>query len=172
MACVTTKGFCRDCSSNVGGIEELLILERSNMSAYTESGSEVTAITDGGATWRQYHLKKEVGSVTSTMTIDPTNGTRFSESEIGFSINTFKAASVNELKVALLGQLAIIAKDNNGRYWALGFQSWAEGTSLVTQTGTAYGDQNGFAITISAKEPQPPYEVASSVIGGLTYDCA
>jgi hypothetical protein len=156
----------------VGGIEQLYILERSNISAYVESGSEVTGITDGGATWRIYELKKEVGSVTSTMTIDPTNGTRFSEAVIGFSINTFKAASVNELKIALLGQLAVIAKDNNGRYWGLGFQSWADGTSLVTQSGTAYGDQNGFAVEISAKEPEPPYEVASSVISGLTADCA
>ena len=172
MACITTQGFCRDCSDNVGGIEELLIIERSNISAYSESGSEVSAITDGGATWRQYQLKKEIGSVTSTMTISPENGTRFSESAIAFSINTFKAASVNELKVALLGQLAVIAKDNNGRYWALGLQSWAEGTSLVTQTGTAYGDRNGFDIELTAKEPEPPYEVSSSVIGSMTYDCA
>ena len=172
MACVTTQGFCRDCSDNVGGIEELLIIERINISTYVESGSEVSAITDGGATWRQYQLKKEIGSVTSTMTISPENGTRFSESAIAFSINTFKAASVNELKVALLGQLAVIAKDNNGRYWGLGLQSFAEGTSLVTQTGTAYGDRNGFDVEISAKEPEPPYEVSSSVIGAMTYDCA
>ena len=85
MACVTTQGFCRDCSDNVGGIEELLIIERSNISSYVESGSEVSAITDGGATWRQYQLKKEIGSVTSTMTISPENGTRFSESAIAFS---------------------------------------------------------------------------------------
>ena len=172
MACVTTQGFCRDCSDNTGGIEELLILERSNISAYVESSSEVTGITDGGATWRQYQLKKEIGSVTSTMTISPENGTRFSESVIAFSINTFKAASVNELKVALLGQLAVIAKDNNGRYWALGLQSWAEGTSLVSQTGTAFGDRNGFDVEISAKEQEPPYEVSSSVVDALTYDCA
>jgi len=172
MACITTQGFCRDCSDNTGGIEELLVLERSNISAYVESGSEVTGITDGGATWRQYQLKKEIGSVTSTMTIDPANGTRFSEGVIAFSINTFKAASVNELKIALLGQLAVIAKDNNGRYWALGFQSYAEGQSLISQTGTAYGDQNGFAVEIMAKEPEPPYEVSSSVISGLTSDCA
>lgn len=172
MACVTTQGFCRDCSDSTGGIEQLYILERSNISAYVESGSEVSAITDGGATWRIYELKKEVGSITSTMTISPENGTRFSESEIAFSINTFKAASVNELKIALLGQIAVIAKDNNSRYWALGLQSWAEGTSLVTQTGQSYGDRNGFDVTISAKEQQPPYEVASAVIDGLTADCA
>ena len=97
MACITTQGFCRDCSDNVGGIEQLYILERDSISAYVESGSEVTGITDGGATWRIYELKKEIGSVTSTMTISPENGTRFSESAIAFSINTFKAASVNEL---------------------------------------------------------------------------
>ena len=166
--CNLSSGFARDCSDSVGGIEELYIIERSAVTAYTEASSEVTAITDGGSTWRKYELKKEVGSVTATTTIDPANGTRFSEGVVAFSINKFSAAKVNEIKIMILGRLAIICKDNNGVYWGLGFQNFAEGQSMAANSGSAYGDRNGFDVELMAKEPQAPFEVSASVVAGLT----
>jgi len=68
----------------------------------------------------------------------------------------------------VLGQLVAIVKDNNGVYWGLGFQNFAEGQSLVANTGTAYGDRNGYDIEIMSKEPETPYEVDSTVVAGLT----
>ena len=59
MSCNLSSGFARDCSDSTGGLEELYILERASVTAYTEASSEVTAITDGGSTWRKYELKKE-----------------------------------------------------------------------------------------------------------------
>ena len=168
MPCLLSNGFARDCSDSVGGLEELYILERASVTAYTEASSEISAITDGGASWKKYELKKEVGSIVATTTIDPANGTRFSEGAIAFSINKFSGAKTNELKLMVLGQIVCICKDNNGVYWGLGFQNFAEGQSLVANTGTAYGDRNGFDIELMAKEPEAPYEVSSSVVAGLT----
>tara|TARA_R100001443_G_scaffold65210_1_gene74502 strand:- start:415 stop:930 length:516 start_codon:yes stop_codon:yes gene_type:complete len=168
MSCNLSSGFARDCSDSTGGLEELYILERASVTAYTEASSEVTAITDGGSTWRKYELKKEVGSVTATTTIDPANGTRFSEGVIAFSINKFAAAKINELRIMILGQIIVICKDNNGKYWGLGFQNFAEGQSMVANSGTAYGDRNGFDIELMAKEPLAPFEVGASVVAGLT----
>ena len=71
MPCTLSNGFARDCSDSTGGIEELYILERASVTAYTVASHEVTAITDGGSTWRKYELKKEVGSIVATTTIDP-----------------------------------------------------------------------------------------------------
>ena len=168
MACNLSAGFARDCSDSVGGIEELYLLSRDTMTAFGLTNHEVTSITDGGATWRTYELKKEVGSCTATTTIDPANGTRFSEGVVAFSINKFSATKSNELKLALLGRLCCIVKDNNGVFWALGFQNYAEGQSVVANTGTAFGDRNGYDIEIMAKEPEMPYEVGASVVAGLT----
>ena len=168
MSCNLSNGFARDCSDSVGGLEELYILERATVTTYTEASSEVTAITDGGATWRKYELKKEVGSIVATTTIDPANGTSFSEGVIAFSVNKFSAAKVNEIRLMSLGQIICICKDNNGVYWGLGFQNFAEGQSLVANTGTAYGDRNGIDVEIMAKEPQAPYQVSASVVDLLT----
>ena len=164
MACTLDTGFARDCSDSMGGIEELYLLERSTVTEYVEASHEVNSITDGGATWHKYELKKEVGSITSPVTISPENGTRFSESKLAFSINKMSAAKSNELKLMILGQVIAIVKDNNGLYWGLGFQSFAEGTALSANTGTAYGDRNGYDIEITAKEPEIPFEVSSAVI--------
>ena len=168
MPCTLSNGFARDCSDSTGGIEELYILERASVTAYTVASHEVTAITDGGSTWRKYELKKEVGSIVATTTIDPANGTRFSEGTIAFSINKFSATKSNELKLMVLGQIVCIIKDNNGVYWGMGFQNFAEGQSLVANTGTTYGDRNGYDVSIMAKEPETPYEVDSTVVAGLT----
>ena len=167
MACPLALGFSRDCSDSVGGIEEFYLLERATVSAYTAVGHEVTAITDAGATWHKYELKKEIGSITAATTISPENGTRFTESTLAFSINKFSAAKSNELKLMILGQIVCIVKDENGVYWGLGFQSWAEGASMSAMTGTAFGDRNGYDISILAKEKETPYAVASSVVSGL-----
>jgi len=168
MPCLISGGIARDCSDSVGGLEELYILERATVTAYTEASSEISAITDGGATWKKFELKKEVGSIVATTTIDPANGTRFSEGVIAFSVNKFSATKVNILKLLILGQIVAICKDNNGVYWGLGFQNFAEGQSMAVNTGTAYGDRNGFDIELMAKEPEAPYEVSSSVVAGLT----
>jgi len=168
MACELATGFARDCSDSVGGIEELYLLSRDTMTAYSIVNHEVTAITDGGATWYKYELKKEVGSVVATTTIDPANGTRFSEGVIAFSLNKFSNAKSNELRLMVLGRLAVIVKDNNGVYWGLGFQSFAEGQSLVANTGTAFGDRNGYDIELMAKESETPYQIDATVVAGLT----
>jgi hypothetical protein len=168
MACVPALGFNRDCSDSVGGISELYLTARSNVSAYVEASHEITGMTDGGANWYRYDLKKEVGSVTAPTTISPENGTRFTESTVAFSINKFSATKSNEMKLMILGQLAVIVKDENGVYWGLGFQSWAEGSAMSAMTGTAFGDRNGYDISILAKEKETPYEVAASVIAGMT----
>jgi hypothetical protein len=166
MPCTLSAGFLRDCNDAVGGLEEIYLINRTGMTAFTQSNSLVSAITAG--TWYKYELKKEVGNIVATTNVDPVNGTAFSEGVCAFSINKFSATKTNELKVMILAQLAVICKDNNGVYWALGFQNFAEGTSLVANTGTAYGDRNGYDITLTAKEPAAPYEVDASVVAGLT----
>lgn len=170
MPCNLAAGFERDCSDSIGGIEELYLLSRDSISTFTESNHEVTAITDGGATWYKYELKKEVGSIVATTTVDPTNGTRFSEGVVAFSINKFSAVKSNELRLMILGRLAIIVKDSNSVYWGLGFQSYAEGQSMVANTGTAFGDRNGYDVELMAKEAETPYEISAAAIALLTID--
>ncbi len=169
MSCVLAAGMARDCSDSLGGIEEILISERDNVTAFTEASHEITAITQAGATnFYRYNLKKESGSVTSTATVDQTGGTSFYDNVLAFTINKLSATKTNEIKMLMLARLAVIVKDNNGKYWALGFDQFAEGSSLVAQTGQAYGDPNQYQIELTDKSQLPCYEVQASVVAGLT----
>tara|TARA_R100001443_G_scaffold15663_2_gene25461 strand:+ start:372 stop:887 length:516 start_codon:yes stop_codon:yes gene_type:complete len=169
MSCVLAAGMARDCSDSLGGIEEVLISERDNVTAFTQASHEISAITQAGATnFYRYNLKKESGSITSTATVDQTGGTSYYDNVLAFTINKMTAAKTNEIKMLMLARLAVIVKDNNGKYWAVGFDHFAEGSSLVAQTGQAYGDPNQYQIEITDKCQFPCYEVQSSVVAGLT----
>ena len=164
MSCPLALGMSRDCNDAIGGIEEVLISERDNISSYTEAAHEITAITQAAATdFYRYELKKEAGSITSTATIDPVNGTSFYDNVLAFTINKMTAAKTNEIKLMILARLFVIVKDNNGKYWVLGADNFAEGSNLVAQTGQAYGDANQYQIEITDKSKYSCYEMQASI---------
>ena len=70
----------------------------------------------------------------------------------------------------ILGRLAVIVKDSNAIYWGLGFQSYCEGQSMVANTGTAFGDRNGYDVELMAKEAETPYQISAAAIALLTID--
>ena len=169
MSCTLASGFSRDCSDSLGGVVEILISERDNISSFTEASHEISAISQVAATnFYRYELKKESGSITSTSTVDQAAGTSFYDNVVAFTINKLTAAKSNEIKLLMLARLAVIVKDNNNKYWALGFDQFAEGSSLVAQTGQAYGDPNQYQIEITDRSQFPCYEVQASVVSGLT----
>ena len=169
MPCPLASGFTRDCSDSIGGIEEVLISERDNISSYTVANHEISAITQAAATnFYRYELKKESGSLTATSTIDPATGTSFYDNVVAFTINKLSATKTNEIKLMILARLFVIVKDNNGLYWSLGADNFAEGSSLIAQTGQAYGDANQYQIEITDKSQYSSYEVQSAVVAGLS----
>lgn len=167
MSCPLALGMSRDCSDSIGGIEEVLISERDDIT-FTEAAHEITSITQAAGSFYRYELKKEAGSLTSTATIDPVGGTSFYDNVCAFTINKLSAAKTNEIKLMILARLFVIIKDNNGKYWAMGADNFAEGSNLVAQTGQAYGDANQYQIELMDKSKYPCYEVQASVIGLLT----
>lgn len=169
MSCVLSNGQARDCSDSLGGIVEVLISERDNITATTVANGDISAITQSGTTnFYRYELKKESGSLTSTATVDQAGGTSFYDNVVAFTINKMSAAKSNEIKMLMLARLFVIVKDNNGVYWALGNDNFCEGSSLVGQTGQAYGDPNQYQIELTDKSQFPCYGVQSSVVAGLT----
>ena len=169
MSCVLSNGQARDCSDSLGGIVEVLISERDNITSFVEANGDISEIVQSAATnFYRYELKKESGSLTSTATVDQAGGTSFYDNVVAFTINKMRATKSNEVKMLMLARLFVIVRDNNNVYWALGADNFAEGSSLVGQTGQAYGDPNQYQIEITDKSQFPCYGVQSSVVAGLT----
>ena len=102
MSCVLSNGQARDCSDSLGGIVEVLISERDNITATAVANGDISDITQSGATnFYRYELKKESGSLTSTATVDQAGGTSFYDNVVAFTINKMSAAKSNEIKMLM-----------------------------------------------------------------------
>lgn len=134
------------------------------------SGNVVSGITTSGSTkfWK-YDLTKQTSQFTETVTPSMENGTIFYQQDLQIVLNKMTAALRNELRLLGQNRLMAIVLDRNGVYWLLGSLNGLELSAGTAQTGTAFGDRNGYDITFTAMEEQPMREVQSSIIAALTH---
>jgi hypothetical protein len=170
MACSNlTAGFTLDCNESNGGIDKIFIAN-GPVESITESAGVVTAITVSGSPlvpgdFFVFEVPRQTSSITETHTVSQTNGTLFYDQALSMVFNKMEATKRNQL--LLMGQatnMVVVAKDNNGKYWSIGLERGAYMTAGTSVSGTAYGDQNGYQITISGTELYPMYEVTSTIV--------
>ena len=168
MACALTSGRAIDCRNSMGGIEQVLISEFSDISAYTEAAGIITAMTQTAKSFYIYELEKENGSLIETHTGSLENGSNFYESVLEFNTKNLSAAESEEMNLLDQNRLWIIVKDNNGLYWSMGASRGADKLGGTSVTGAAFGDLNGNTYTFSAKEPTRMFNVNAATIATLT----
>jgi hypothetical protein len=173
MACILTAGIenlgCRD---NQGGIEYVYIASVVAAPAtITETAGKVTGISyDGSAVdaadFFKFAVNKQTSSFTEAATASSENGSIFYQQDVNIIFRKLESAKRDIFK--LLGQatnLLVVVKDNNGKFWSAGITRGAELTAGSAATGVAYGDLNGYNITLTGYEPAPSYEVAATLVG-------
>lgn len=169
MACnVTLTGIAYSCEPNLSGIKAVYIADYNDVSTYTQSNGNITAITmQSGKKFYEYVFNKNTAGLTSTMTKDETNGYQYYTNELTGNINhldTTKHVEVNEL---MSGRLACIVNDKNGMFWFLGQDNFATGTAMTAQTGDTPDAGNYYNITITDESKVLPYSIDASIIGNL-----
>lgn len=170
MSCALTQGYTLGCRDSVGGIKEVRFIEFANVTGVAvTSGNVVSGITTSGSSkfWK-YDLTKQTSQFTETINADQPNGTIHYQQDLQIVLNKMTAALRNELRLLGQNRLMAIVLDRNGVYWLLGSLNGLELSAGTAQTGTAFGDRNGYDITFSAMEEQPMREVQSSIIAALT----
>lgn len=180
MACTSllTQAIPLDCNNQIGGIESIYITNTENVTAFTESAGEVTAITQAtGTSFYTYALEEEDADFISTMNKSKENGTLYFETVVNFTIDKMtKVKSEELLLVAGARNLIMIIKANDGTYWGLGFDKVSNlpgGCKMIGGTnqaasGKAFADKSGYTLGFTAMEQHYPYEVNSTVVSGLT----
>ena len=169
MSCIQTlSGLARDCAANMGGILEVMIANRDDVTAVTIESGIISAITmAASAKFKQYYFNKNTGNLTSTYNLDPASGVRYVTSELLLQFNRMETTKRVEMTALALGDLAVIVKDANGKYWYLGKDEPVNASAGDGQTGTARGDANRYTITLQDESQEMPYEVSDSIIEGL-----
>ena len=169
MACnQTLSGLVKDCSPSMGGITEVLLANREDVSAVTADTGKVTEITmASSAKFKKYTFARNTGSMTSTYTIDQASGVRYVTTDLLLQFNRMETAKRVEISALAVNDLVAIVKDANGIYWYLGYDEPVNASAGDGQTGTARGDANRYTITLQDNSKEMPMEVDATIVAAL-----
>jgi len=169
MPCTQTlSGLVKDCAANMGGIVEVLIANYADVSSVAVSDGMIGTITMAqSAKFKRYNFAKNTGSLTSTYTLDPASGVKYVTTDLLLQFNRMETAKRVEITALALGDLAVICKDANGKYWYLGKDEPVNASAGDGQTGTARSDANRYTITLEDNSLEMPFEVDASIVDAL-----
>ena len=170
MACTcsaqTIAGLCKDCEGSLGGIVTVYLANWQEKIFSIASGA-VSAVSSA-VTFYEYQFRKNTGSMTSTLNIDPANGVNFVSTDLDLIFSRMETKKRIEMAALSVGQLAGIVKDANGKYYALGVSEPLEASAGDGQTGTARTDGNRYHIVLTDNQESFPPLIPDSVMATVT----
>ena len=168
MACLTTQNYTLPCRNNSGGVNVVYIADFSDKGTPTLSAASgtITAWSDAAGDFYTYQTRPEIaaGSFNATMSA---NGTTVYAHSITFQLEQLSGNRNVENDILAKGRFLIMFKDNNGKYFVLGYTNGMFCTAMENGTGTANGDLNGTKFTFGSNEPFPAYEVDSTIVAAM-----
>ena len=171
MACSQTlNGIAAACETNVGGIREVYIANYDDVTAIEVDATSnmIDTITmDTGKKFYKYLFKKNTSSLTSTLNVDPTAGVNFVQSDLALVFAKQETTKRMEIAKLSLGELRVIVKDANGKFWFLGYEEFVSATAGTAETGVNRTDGNRYTITLTDYSSSYPYEVDPQIIDAL-----
>jgi len=168
MACALTQGYNLDCREGIGGLKEVYIIELANVSAITEASGIVTGITKAtGKRFWKYSLVRETSSSTETITANTQNGTVYYAQQVQIILNKKQASVRNEVMLLAKNNLIIVAVENTGKAWLYGRVNGMTMDTGSLESGTAWGDRNGYTLPFTGQEEELAPEVTEALISTL-----
>ncbi len=171
MSCSLTTGYALGCRNSVGGIKTIYVQALNATGSVNTNGSGlVTGFTPTSVSgsFFEYDLTKATSSMTETLNASTENGTLFYTPEVTFTINKLQTSVRNELRLLAQNRLLVIVQDNNSNYWLLGAANGLEVSAGTAGTGTAFGDRNGYEMTLTGMEPSPMLNILPATFTALT----
>lgn len=166
--CALTSDYLFMCDVGIGGTKEAYIIELENIASYTESSGTLTAITKvSGKIFRKYQLVQETANFGEDITGNRQNGTLFYPQRGTIIINKQNVAVRNEILLLAKNRLVVVIKDNNQTYRLFGREYGLQLLTGTAETGTAWGDRNGYTLNFAGNELQLAPFVTDAVIATL-----
>jgi hypothetical protein len=175
MSCALTQGFNLDCREGIGGIKEVYIIETDNIASVTEVSGVVTTITKAsGKRFWKYNLVRETSNATENITGNEQNGTLFYAQQVQLIVNRRQASVRNEIMLLAKNRLTIVVVENQvasgtqqNRAWLYGRVNGLLLNGGTSDTGTSWGDRNGYTLPFTGNEVELAPEVSYSVLATL-----
>lgn len=152
----------------MGGIKVVYGISKAQIDTITVTDGVVTGITTNvvpdsdpseNYKFHTYKFRKQSSSMTSTYTIDDTNGVKYVTTELTLNFAKQETAKRVSLTALINCESVFVVEDMNGKMWLLGYETPVTATAAEAQTGTAYGDANQYSLTMSDMSAEFPMEV-------------
>jgi hypothetical protein len=166
MPCLLTQSIALDCKDAIGGIKSIHLVNWAK-TGFTVASGEVTATTIVSGDVYTYDIPKATGSMVNTTNVSVENGTVYNSTDVVFRLRRMSTTKRNEMKLLAQGRTFCIVKNNNDEYWLVGKESGCDVNSMVANTGTGFGDANGYEITLQAMDIEQPYKLSGAVVTTL-----
>ena len=172
---ITLKGIVRDCNPNMGGIQKVWMILKSDITDL-KVGIDETSSTDpdvelittltvaeGEGKVNAFNFRKGAASMTSNLQKDDTNGSYFWLTDLVMNFQRMETNKRAAIMALTLAEACAIVQDANGIYWFLGLDEYLGATAGTAETGTAKTDANKYSITLQDSSLQLPYEIEKTV---------
>ena len=169
---ITLKGIVRDCNPNMGGIQKVWMILKSDITndPTPEPGMDkITTLTvaEGEGKVNAFNFRKGAASMTSNLQKDDTNGSYFWLTDLVMNFQRMETSKRAAIMALTLAEACAIVQDANGVYWFLGLNEYLAATAGTGETGTAKTDANKYSVTLQDSSLALPYEIEKSVAEGI-----
>jgi len=167
-SCALTQDYSFGCDVGTGGTKEIWLIELDNITSVTESSGTLTVITKAtGKIFRKYQLVLETANFQEGIVGNRQNGTIYYDQKGTIVLNKQQVSVRNEILLLAINRLAVVIHDNNDTYRLYGRQFGLRVETGSADTGTAWGDRNGYTLNFTGKEPQLAPFVDPAVLATL-----
>ena len=167
MACSQTlSGLVQDCAANMGGIREVYLANRADVSEVTVTSNKITGITmNSTAKFKKYYFRPNTSSMSSNWQVKLDNGTSNVQTDLLMVFTRMETTKRVEIVAMAQGELVALVRDCNGLLWYLGEESPLMLSAGDGLTGTARTDRNGYSVTLQDNFSELPHEVLEGTGG-------
>lgn len=149
MACsVTLSNYSLgDCFSSLGGVKTVWVANYvENAVSATTSGETISSFVSG-ITWYKQELRKNTGSMTSTLNVS--ENANYVSTEVLIEYTKMQKESRIQMNALAKGDLMAVVLDKNGNYYFLGEEEEVTASAGDGQTGQNRDDKNAYTITLT-----------------------
>jgi hypothetical protein len=164
MACELTTGFTLDCKDGIGGIKQIVLVDKTLVTGFTLDANEIVTTILGPASGDlfTYELPTQTGSFEETINFNRDNGTVFYTQTVNVMLHKLSAAKRLELQTVAHARVIVFVQDTNGNWWAVGYESGADLSTSTAGTGTALGDANGYTLAFTHEAAKRAYKLSGA----------
>jgi hypothetical protein len=166
MACaLITHGRVEDCTTGVGGLKAIYVINNGLITGVTYGATDLSdqitaiALTPATSTIYKFDLKG-ANTFEQTITSSRENGTTFVEQTLSFTLKGLDAVTTKQMKLLAFGRPNVLVQTNSNKFFLAGLENGMDVTTGVLTNGNAYGDFNGYTMTLVAMEQIPANHVA------------